>query len=88
MTNELASTCRRLVDRVPPEDPGRVVGRFLRAPVIEGRQAEGGLRLRQRYKASQPGQPLVSIVTICLRAAKTLEQAMQSVFRQTYRRLQ
>jgi len=77
-----------LVGQAPDVYPQRVVGRFLRAPAVNGRQAEGGLRLEGQFKSTRPGLPLVSVVTICLRAANTLAQAMRSVFDQTYPNLE
>lgn len=63
----------------------RVVGRWLRSPQESAsRAAEGGLRLSGNQRASRPGEPLVSIVTICLDAAATIEQTITSVQRQTY----
>ena len=46
---------------------------------------EGGLRSKGRfYKKSEPGMPLVSIITVVRNGIKHLEQAIQSVLNQTY----
>lgn len=75
----------RDLDPKPPAGPRRVVGVHRRAPDVTGRRvAEGGLRLQGVEKASRPGEPLVSIVTICLNSAATLEQALASVRAQTW----
>src|SRR5688572_25442567 len=64
---------------------GKVVGKYLTYPDPEGKRlAEGGLRLRSKYRQSRPEEPLVSIITVCYNAASTLEQCMRSVFEQTY----
>jgi glycosyltransferase involved in cell wall biosynthesis len=75
----------RELDPKPLAGPRRVVGVHQRAPDVTGRRmAEGGLRLQGVEKASRPGEPLVSIVTICLNSAATLEQAIESVRAQTW----
>jgi glycosyltransferase involved in cell wall biosynthesis len=62
-----------------------VVGVHRQAPDTTGRRvAEGGLRLQGVEKASRPGQPLVSVLTICLNSAATLEQTIESVRAQTW----
>lgn len=46
---------------------------------------EGGLRRKGRfYKKSEPGMPLVSIITVVRNGIKHLEQTIQSVLNQTY----
>ncbi len=49
-----------------------------------------GSTLKPKVKAreSMSGSPLVSIITVCRNAEATLPVAMESVLRQTYRRLQ
>lgn len=84
MKGRSPSTRRLLCDSAPAVDPSRVVGRHLLVPRCDGRKSDGGLRTEGRFKASRPGLPLVSIVTVCLNAARTIGQAMASVFGQTY----
>src|SRR5687768_5988998 len=46
---------------------------------------QGGLRAGGRFdKASAPGRPLVSVVTVVWNGEKTLERTIQSVLGQTY----
>jgi len=46
---------------------------------------EGGLFTRgSSRKKSEPGRPLVSIITVCLNSEKYLDQTIQSVLKQTY----
>ena len=46
---------------------------------------EGGTRLGTHFdRKLNTGDPLVSVITICLNAEKTLEQTIQSVINQTY----
>ena len=48
-------------------------------------QFEGGTRLEGNFnKKFSSNNPLVSIITICLNAEKTIEQTIQSVINQTY----
>lgn len=65
------------------------VGKFERYPDQTGkRQAEGGLRLRGERKQSRPGEPLVTIITVCWNSAKTIEQTFRSVADQTYKNIE
>jgi hypothetical protein len=49
-----------------------------------GRRAEGGLRTRGAAKASRPGAPLVSYVTVVRNAEATLERTLRSVHAQSW----
>lgn len=48
------------------------------------RQAEGGLRLKGRFKSSRPGVPLVSIVTAVYNNTETFQRCIDSVRAQTH----
>lgn len=45
---------------------------------------EGGRRTRETPKQSQPGKPLVSIITVVFNGVATLEDTIRSVMHQTY----
>lgn len=50
---------------------------------------EGGLRKHNEFlKKSQPGEPLVTIVTVVRNGVETIEQTIQSVLGQTYRNIE
>jgi glycosyltransferase involved in cell wall biosynthesis len=50
---------------------------------------EGGLRVHGTFhKKSEPGKPLVSIITIVYNGEKSLEQTIQSVLNQTYENIE
>lgn len=85
----MASTLRRITGTPPAVSPGAVVGACLTAPAQgDAPRVEGGLRLRQQYKAHDVEMPLVSIITVCLNASRTLEKAIDSVLAQTYGNLE
>lgn len=66
-------------------DRSKIAGRFQSYPDLTGeRRAEGGRRLKGVSRKSTPQEPLVTIITVCWNSAKTIEQAMLSVFAQTY----
>jgi glycosyltransferase involved in cell wall biosynthesis len=48
-------------------------------------KCDGGLRRRGITKRGNPGQPLVSIVTVVYNGVKHIEQAIRSVLEQSYR---
>src|SRR3569832_1036414 len=45
---------------------------------------EGGTRLQGVNKKSEPGKPLITVITVVFNGAATLENAIQCVARQTY----
>lgn len=50
---------------------------------------EGGTRLWSHFDSKlNTGDPLVSVITICLNAEKTIEQTIQSIINQTYNRVE
>ena len=82
--SEKHSTLRMLSDLKPDTYEDTVVRRYLFYPDQTGqRVAEGGLRTRGNYKCNER-LPLVSVITVTLNAAETLEQCIRSVLRQTY----
>jgi len=48
------------------------------------RQAEGGLRLDDKYKSSIIDKPLITVVTVVYNNEATIERCIQSVLEQTY----
>ena len=68
-----------------PKTDGKMPNQFFRYPDLTSlRKAEGGLRLEGIRKSSTAGFPLVSVVTSVYNEIDHLEQAMESVFNQTY----
>jgi len=49
---------------------------------------EGGLRFHNIRKQSQPGLPLISVITVVFNGDKTLELTIQSVITQTYKNVE
>jgi glycosyltransferase involved in cell wall biosynthesis len=45
---------------------------------------EGGLRFKGICKRSLPGKPLISVITVSLNSASTIEETIRSVLNQTY----
>ena len=71
------------------DNPTAVCGRCSRYPDVTGkRTVEGGTRLQGEYKKSLPGKPLVSVITTVFNCVKYIEQAMLSVFEQTYENIE
>lgn len=52
-------------------------------PASEG-QHMGGLRTKGYFKASYPGKPLISIITVIFNGEQYLEETIQSILNQTY----
>lgn len=50
----------------------------------EKMKSEGGLRLQGIKKASEPGRPLITVVTVVFNGAATVEKSIQCVLGQTY----
>jgi glycosyltransferase involved in cell wall biosynthesis len=48
----------------------------------------GGLRTKGITKQSQPGMPLITVVTVVYNGGKTLEQTILSVIQQTYKNVE
>ena len=60
-------------------------GRYLKYPDLGlERIAEGGLRTESHPKLGEQHHPLVSVITVSLNAAATIEQALESVRSQSY----
>ncbi len=60
-------------------------GKYLTYPKrADHQRCDGGRRLKGALRGNKPGAPLVSVITVCRNSAKTIEQAFQSVFNQTY----
>jgi glycosyltransferase involved in cell wall biosynthesis len=67
----------------------KIIGLYECYPDNTGaRHAEGGARVNGRTRTRRTDIPLVTIVTVCWNAGKTLEKAMQSVASQTYDNLE
>lgn len=63
----------------------KFVGKHCTYPDTTGkRQAEGGRRMFGEARGPRGGKPLVSIITVCWNASKTIEKTIQSVMAQTY----
>ena len=69
----------------PLQAPALVTRRDRAAPDTTGRRrAEGGRRLSGEDPRAVPDRPLVTVVTVCFNAARTLAQCVDSVLTQTY----
>ncbi|HEX5686726.1 MAG TPA: glycosyltransferase [Ideonella sp.] len=88
MSPDRIATQQNTVSAAPGLRPGATTCARLRLDANDGPLVEGGLRLKGLYKASMAGRPLVSIVTVCRNAAATLENAMLSVFQQSWDNLE
>lgn len=84
------STTRMLTGIEPSfeMDSNSLVRRRVLLPPNVGRQGEGGLRTKGWYKCSQPGKPLVSILTAVFNSATFLEDTILSVLSQDYDNLE
>ena len=67
----------------------RITGRYDRYPDMTGKRlAEGGRRLSGKTTQSISDVPLVSVVTVCWNAEKTIEQTIKSIAAQTYQNIE
>ncbi len=85
MKPDYATTQR--VSREPPvigNNDNSKVSRTLFLPKCSDRLGEGGLRLRGYFNRSNPGKPLISVVTVVFNGEAHLEQTIRSVIEQTY----
>lgn len=64
------------------------MGELKSLPDNPKRKAEGGMRLKGSFKQSQPGKPLVTIITTIFNGEKYLEQTIKSIVEQTYDNLE
>ncbi len=82
----LPATLRTVVEKQPEMNPANLAaGKFLFYPnETSSRVAEGGLRLLGKFKKSQENAPLVTVITVCLNSAKTIEETFNSIFFQDY----
>ena len=57
--------------------------------ILRNKKIEGGLRIYGKFhKKSEPGKPLVSIVTVVRNGEKYLEQTIESILNQTYENIE
>ncbi|MCP5416093.1 MAG: glycosyltransferase [Chromatiaceae bacterium] len=83
------STIHNTTSQIPSRNQAAILGKYLTYPDTTGGRVEhGGLRTTGCYKHSLPGMPLVTVVTVCLNAARNIENCLSSVFRQTYRNIE
>lgn len=69
-------------------DSANQVERCLVFPHNPCRIGEGGLRTQGLFKTSQPGKPLVSILTVVFNNARFLEETILSVLQQDYENIE
>lgn len=81
----MRATTKNITSKQPAHQTGKTVGCYLSATEFgQDIREEGGLRTKGQYKASLPGKPLVTVLTVCLNSEATIAQAIQSVFDQDY----
>lgn len=81
----------RMLAKARPElntDPCSLVTRRLVLEPNSRRLGEGGLRTKGLFKKSEPGKPLVSILTVVFNSARFLEQTILSILGQDYDNLE
>ena len=89
MNNTIYSTLKNTTAVAPKTNEAATVGRYLSYPDLTGKRiAQGGLRRLGMFNHTLPELPLVTIITVCLNSAKTMEQCIQSVLQQTYENIE
>jgi glycosyltransferase involved in cell wall biosynthesis len=81
----------RMLTRIPPSIINHLGGKVKRCLVLAPsplRLGEGGLRTQGLFKISQPGKPLLSILTVVFNSARFLEETILSVSNQDYENLE
>jgi glycosyltransferase involved in cell wall biosynthesis len=81
----------RLLTEVKPDvnpAPDSLVARRMVLDANPQRLGEGGLRTKGLFKTAQPGQPLVSILTVVFNSARFFEQTILSILSQDYDNLE
>jgi len=80
------STTRRLTKHKPiiVNNPNDRFESMVFLPEGRYRKGQGGLRTKGYFKKSQPGKPLITIITVVFNGKRYLEETIKSVLNQTY----
>lgn len=80
------STTRRLTKHKPitVNNPNDMFESMVFLPESRYSKGQGGLRTKGYFKKSQPGKPLVTVITVVFNGKKYLEETIKSVLNQTY----